>query len=114
MNHSLKGINVKREELKKFGLQRIKSWELKKGEIEDGGREMPSIELPVSEELIKLKVQETLSTLLGAKVWIRENDVRLLSIKQELQSQFEKSGKSRFSEAELMDYVRQYFRIRKA
>ncbi|MEM2925535.1 MAG: hypothetical protein QXJ68_07605 [Methanocellales archaeon] len=85
-----------------------------KGEIEDGGREMSSIELPVSEELIKLKVQETLSTLLGAKVWIRENDVRLLSIQQELRSQFEKSGKNRISEAELVDYVRQYFRIRKA
>jgi hypothetical protein len=75
---------------------------------------MASIKLPASEELIKLKVQEALGTLLGAKVWIRENDVRLLSIKHELRSQFEKSGKKAISEAELVDYVRQYFRIRKS
>ncbi len=74
---------------------------------------MASIELQVDEEFIKIKVQETLGTLLGARVWIREDDVRLLSIQQELRSQFE-SGKTRISEAELMNYVKQFFRIRKS
>lgn len=72
------------------------------------------IELPMSDEHIRLKVQEILSTLLGAKVWIRENDVRLLSIQQELHSLFENKGKTRIPEAELVEYVRQYFRIKKS
>lgn len=76
---------------------------------------MSGIELPISEEFMKLKVQETLGTLLGANVQIRENDLRLLSIRQELRSIFESTGKASISESELADYVkRYYFRVQRA
>lgn len=76
---------------------------------------MSGIELPISEEFMKLKVQETLGTLLGANVQIRENDPRLLSIRQELRSIFESTGKTSISESELADYVkRYYFRVQRA
>lgn len=105
---------VTHDELRNFGLLQIKKWGQEAHELEDGGREMSSIELPGSEETVKIRVQETLGAILGARVLIRENDTRLLSIQQELRNQFERSGKTSISEAELMDYVRHYFRIRKA
>ncbi len=103
---------MKTEELKNSGLLRIKVWEPEKSEDGNGRKETLALELPAGVDLVKLKVQESLGNLLGARVQIRENDIRLLSIQQELRTCFE-SGRTGITAEELMDCVRHYFRIRK-
>lgn len=72
---------------------------------------MKEVEQPGGINTTKARVEKILSELMGVEVHLDQNDLRIISIHEDIRR--EHNGKmSRISDEEITEYVKEYYRFR--